>query len=89
MDVPIAETDCSSPLNIEYKAAHQAFSDRWKKTDESMCRHSMSFHLLHSLRNEFFASYVYLLEKVPLGRKRGPRPAVCRVMGPHSPIGCW
>ena len=85
MDVPIAETDCSSPLNFEYKAAHQAFSDRWKKTDESMCRHSMSFHLLHSLRNEFFASYVYLLEKVPLGRKRRlPRPAVCVMEWEHD-----
>ncbi|CAL8306642.1 unnamed protein product [Lota lota] len=66
MDVPVEAVDCASPLHIEYKAAHQAFSDRWKKTDDSMCRHSMSFHLLHSLRNEFFASLVYLLEKIPL-----------------------
>ncbi|KAJ3599664.1 hypothetical protein NHX12_033620 [Muraenolepis orangiensis] len=66
MDVPIEETDSATLQNLEHKAAHQAFSERWKKTDDSMCRHSMSFHLLHSLRTEFFASYVYLLEKTPL-----------------------
>ncbi|KAG7271992.1 hypothetical protein CRUP_001552 [Coryphaenoides rupestris] len=66
MDVPIEALDCNLPQNMEYKAAHQAFSDRWKKTDDTLCRHSMSFHLLHSLRNEFFASYIYLLEKIPL-----------------------
>jgi len=70
MDAPIQALDCTSPQNVEYKAAHQAFSDRWKKTDDTLCRHSMSFHLLHSLRNEFFASYVYLLEKIPLGNCR-------------------
>ncbi|XP_068998102.1 N-terminal Xaa-Pro-Lys N-methyltransferase 2 [Embiotoca jacksoni] len=55
----------SSP-NLEYRGAHQAFTDRWKETDASMCRHSMSFHLLHALRSEFFASYLYLLEKMQL-----------------------
>ncbi|KAI3369140.1 hypothetical protein L3Q82_026091, partial [Scortum barcoo] len=54
----------SSP-NLAYKAAHQAFSDRWKTTDDTLCRHSMSFHLHHTLRSEFFASYPYLLEKIP------------------------
>lgn len=55
--------------NVEYKGAHQAFRDRWKQTDDTMCRHSMSFHLHHTLRSEFFASYLYLLEKIPLGKK--------------------
>uniref|UniRef100_A0A8C6S4F8 Methyltransferase like 11B n=1 Tax=Neogobius melanostomus TaxID=47308 RepID=A0A8C6S4F8_9GOBI len=45
---------------------HQAFSDKWKLMDDSMCRHSMSFHLHHSLQKDFFASYLYLLEKTPL-----------------------
>lgn len=55
--------------NVEYKAAHQAMRDRWKETDDTMCRHSMSFHLHHTLRSEFFASYLYLVEKIPLGKK--------------------
>lgn len=59
----------SSSANVEYKGAHQAFRDRWKQTDDTMCRHSMSFHLHHTLRSEFFASYLYLLEKIPLGKK--------------------
>lgn len=61
----------SSLPNVEYKAAHQAFRDRWKETDDTMCRHSMSFHLHHSLRSEFFASYLYLMEKIPVGKKKG------------------
>lgn len=61
----------SSSPNLAYKAAHQAFRDRWKETDDSMCRHSMSFHLHHTLRSEFFASYLYLLEKIPVGKKKG------------------
>uniref|UniRef100_A0AAQ5XS85 Alpha N-terminal protein methyltransferase 1B n=1 Tax=Amphiprion ocellaris TaxID=80972 RepID=A0AAQ5XS85_AMPOC len=60
------EDDSSSSPNFEYKGAHQAFRDRWKGTDDTMCRHSMSFHLHHTLRSEFFASYLYLLEKTPL-----------------------
>lgn len=62
------ENDKNSSSNFEYKGAHQAFRDRWKGTDDTMCRHSMSFHLHHTLRSEFFASYLYLLEKVPLGK---------------------
>lgn len=63
------EDESSSSANVEYKGAHKAFADRWKETDATMCRHSMSFHLLHALRSEFFASYLYLLEKMPLGKK--------------------
>lgn len=62
------ENDNNSSSNFEYKGAHQAFRDRWKGTDDTMCRHSMSFHLHHTLRSEFFASYLYLLEKTPLGK---------------------
>ncbi|KAF7646381.1 hypothetical protein LDENG_00188520 [Lucifuga dentata] len=69
MDVSLSE-DSSSP-NFEYRGAHQAFRDRWKQTDDTMCRHSMSFHLHHTLRNDFFASYLYLLEKIPLGKDMG------------------
>ncbi|XP_028823724.1 N-terminal Xaa-Pro-Lys N-methyltransferase 2 [Denticeps clupeoides] len=50
----------------DFTATHLAFRERWAKTDDNMCRHSMSFHLLNTLRNEFFASYLYLLEQVPL-----------------------
>lgn len=71
MEAP-AEEDRSASPNLTYqaasKAAHQAFRDRWKETDDTMCRHSMSFHLHHTLRSEFFASYLYLVEKIPLGR---------------------
>ncbi|XP_071769546.1 N-terminal Xaa-Pro-Lys N-methyltransferase 2 [Centroberyx gerrardi] len=66
MEISLTDDSCSSLPNVEYKGAHQAFRDRWKKTDDTMCRHSMSFHLHHTLRSEFFASYLYLLEKVPL-----------------------
>ncbi|XP_048831952.1 N-terminal Xaa-Pro-Lys N-methyltransferase 2 isoform X1 [Brienomyrus brachyistius] len=51
---------------MEHRAAHQAFRRRWKKTDDGLCRHSMSFHLHKTLRKEFFASYLYLLEQIPL-----------------------
>ncbi|XP_061095957.1 N-terminal Xaa-Pro-Lys N-methyltransferase 2 [Conger conger] len=51
---------------MEYRGAHQAFRTRWKKTDMDLCKHSMSFVLHNTLRNEFFASYLYLLEQVPL-----------------------
>uniref|UniRef100_A0AAV2KU15 Uncharacterized protein n=1 Tax=Knipowitschia caucasica TaxID=637954 RepID=A0AAV2KU15_KNICA len=54
------------PLQAQYKMIHQAFIDKWKQTDDSMCRHSMSFHLHHALQKDFFASYLYLLEKTPL-----------------------
>lgn len=56
----------TSTPKMEYKGAHQAFTSRWRKTDDTMCMHSMSFHLLHSIRNEFFASYMYMLEQIPL-----------------------
>lgn len=70
MEIPLEEDGSSSSANFEYKAAHQAFRDRWKATDDTMCRHSMSFHLHHTLRTEFFASYLYLVEKIPLGKKQ-------------------
>ncbi|XP_048353509.1 N-terminal Xaa-Pro-Lys N-methyltransferase 2 isoform X1 [Sphaerodactylus townsendi] len=50
----------------EYLGAHLAFKSRWHKTDEELCRHSMSFILHKSIRNDFFQSYLYLLEKLPL-----------------------
>ncbi|KAM9478545.1 N-terminal Xaa-Pro-Lys N-methyltransferase 2 [Salvelinus alpinus] len=61
-----AVVSSSSPPNMEFQALHQAHRDRWKNTDVSMCRHSLSFHLHHSLRMEFFASFLYLLEQIPL-----------------------
>ncbi|NXE20953.1 NTM1B methyltransferase, partial [Ardeotis kori] len=51
---------------MAYKAAHLAFKSRWRKTDEELCRHSMSFVLHTAIRNDFFQSYLYLLEKLPL-----------------------
>ncbi|XP_075364136.1 N-terminal Xaa-Pro-Lys N-methyltransferase 2 isoform X2 [Mycteria americana] len=51
---------------MAYKAAHLAFKSRWHKTDEELCRHSMSFVLHKAIRNDFFQSYLYLLEKLPL-----------------------
>ncbi|AWP10445.1 putative alpha N-terminal protein methyltransferase 1B [Scophthalmus maximus] len=65
VDISLEEDGSSSSPNFE-KVAHQAFRDRWKETDDTMCRHSMSFHLQHSLRSDFFASYLYLMEKIPL-----------------------
>ncbi|XP_061593297.1 N-terminal Xaa-Pro-Lys N-methyltransferase 2 [Cololabis saira] len=65
METPQQQAD-PAPAPLEYEGAHQAFKDRWRKTDASMCRHSMSFHLHHTLRSEFFASYLYLLEKTPV-----------------------
>ncbi|XP_067323761.1 N-terminal Xaa-Pro-Lys N-methyltransferase 2 [Anolis sagrei] len=50
----------------EYQGAHLAFKSRWHKTDEELCRHSMSFVLHKAIRNDFFQSYLYLLEKLPL-----------------------
>ncbi|XP_075038839.1 N-terminal Xaa-Pro-Lys N-methyltransferase 2 [Mixophyes fleayi] len=51
---------------MEYLGAHLAFKSRWLKTDENLCRHSMSFVLHKSIRNDFFESYLYLLERYPL-----------------------
>ncbi|XP_010870800.2 alpha N-terminal protein methyltransferase 1B isoform X1 [Esox lucius] len=59
------EVSSSPPSNMEFQV-HQAHRDRWKDTDDSMCRHSMSFHLHHTIRMEFFASFLYLLEQIPL-----------------------
>lgn len=54
-------------LTMAYKAAHLAFKSRWHKTDEELCRHSMSFVLHKAIQNDFFKCYLYLLEKLPLG----------------------
>ncbi|XP_068096281.1 N-terminal Xaa-Pro-Lys N-methyltransferase 2 [Hyperolius riggenbachi] len=51
---------------MEHLGAHLAFRSRWQKTDEDLCRHSMSLVLHKAIRNDFFASYLYLLEKYPL-----------------------
>ncbi|XP_078542962.1 N-terminal Xaa-Pro-Lys N-methyltransferase 2 isoform X2 [Lissotriton helveticus] len=51
---------------MEFLGAHLAFRSRWQKTDEKLCRHSMSFILHQALRNDFFESYLYLLEREPL-----------------------
>ncbi|XP_030351531.1 alpha N-terminal protein methyltransferase 1B isoform X4 [Strigops habroptila] len=53
-------------FTMAYKAAHLAFKSRWHKTDEELCRHSMSFVLHKAIQNDFFQSYLYLLEKLPL-----------------------
>lgn len=53
----------------EYSGTHQAFHDHWAKTDDDMCLHSMSFHLHDALREEFFSSYLHLLEQIPLGKR--------------------
>ncbi|CAB1431475.1 unnamed protein product [Pleuronectes platessa] len=66
MEIPLENHDSSSSANVEY---HKAFTDRWKETDASMCRHSMSFHLHHAIRSDFFASYLYLLDKTPMACK--------------------
>lgn len=87
MEVSLAD-DCNSSPSFMYKAAHQAFKDRWKETDDTMCLHSMSFHLHHTLRSEFFASYLYLVEKIPLGKntvrphRRGQRLNLSRSLTP-------
>lgn len=52
---------------MAYKAAHLAFKSRWHKTDEELCRHSMSFDLHKAIQNDFFQCYLYLLETLPLG----------------------
>ncbi|XP_053102244.1 N-terminal Xaa-Pro-Lys N-methyltransferase 2 [Hemicordylus capensis] len=52
--------------SMEYMGAHLAFKSRWHKTDGELCRHSMSFILHKAIRNDFFQSYLYLLEKLPL-----------------------
>ncbi|KAM4721498.1 N-terminal Xaa-Pro-Lys N-methyltransferase 2 [Rhinophrynus dorsalis] len=51
---------------MEYLETHLAFKSRWHKTDEELCRHSMSFILHKAIRTDFFESYLYLLERQPL-----------------------
>ncbi|XP_036611382.1 alpha N-terminal protein methyltransferase 1B [Trichosurus vulpecula] len=51
---------------MAYLGAHFAFRSRWQKTDDELCRHSMSFILHRAIRNDFFQSYLYLLEKLSL-----------------------
>ncbi|XP_016076812.1 PREDICTED: alpha N-terminal protein methyltransferase 1B [Miniopterus natalensis] len=51
---------------MAHLGAHFAFRSRWQKTDDDLCRHSMSFILHKAIRNDFFQSYLYLLEKIPL-----------------------
>ncbi|XP_018420215.1 PREDICTED: alpha N-terminal protein methyltransferase 1B [Nanorana parkeri] len=51
---------------MEHLGAHLAFRSRWQNTDEELCRHSTSLVLHKTIRNDFFASYLYLLEKYPL-----------------------
>nr|XP_005319880.3 alpha N-terminal protein methyltransferase 1B [Ictidomys tridecemlineatus] len=52
--------------SMAHLGAHFAFRSRWQKTDGELCRHSMSFILHRAIRNDFFQSYLYLLEKIPL-----------------------
>lgn len=60
---------------MAHLGAHLAFRSRWQKTDDELCRHSMSFILHKAIRNDFFQSYLYLLEKIPLGKwVRATRP---------------
>uniref|UniRef100_A0A8C4WC18 N-terminal Xaa-Pro-Lys N-methyltransferase 2 n=1 Tax=Gopherus evgoodei TaxID=1825980 RepID=A0A8C4WC18_9SAUR len=51
---------------MDGKGAHLAFKSRWRKTDEELCRHSMSFILHKAIQTDFFQSYLYLLERLPL-----------------------
>ncbi|XP_046692657.1 N-terminal Xaa-Pro-Lys N-methyltransferase 2 [Silurus meridionalis] len=51
---------------MDFSRTHQAFRERWEKTDDELCKNSMSLHLHNTLRHEFFASYLYLLEQIPL-----------------------
>ncbi|XP_029939797.1 N-terminal Xaa-Pro-Lys N-methyltransferase 2 [Salarias fasciatus] len=61
-----AESAAAPLANLEYAEAHNAMRERWKQADANMCKHSMSFHLHHTLRSEFFASYLYLVVQIPL-----------------------
>ncbi|XP_059840435.1 N-terminal Xaa-Pro-Lys N-methyltransferase 2 [Hypanus sabinus] len=51
---------------LKWKKAHDAFKLRWDRTDECMCRNSMSFFLHKTIRSDFFSSYLFLLEGLPL-----------------------
>uniref|UniRef100_G1LX94 N-terminal Xaa-Pro-Lys N-methyltransferase 1 n=1 Tax=Ailuropoda melanoleuca TaxID=9646 RepID=G1LX94_AILME len=49
---------------MAHLGAHFAFRSRWQK--DELCRHSLSFILHKAICNDFFQSYLYLLEKIPL-----------------------
>ncbi|XP_006872699.1 PREDICTED: alpha N-terminal protein methyltransferase 1B [Chrysochloris asiatica] len=51
---------------MAHLGAHFAFRSRWQKTDDDLCRYSMSFILHKAIHNDFFQSYLYLLEKISL-----------------------
>ncbi|XP_026871770.2 alpha N-terminal protein methyltransferase 1B [Electrophorus electricus] len=51
---------------MEFGRTHQAFRERWAGTDDDLCRYSMSLDLHNTLRQEFFASYLFILEQIPL-----------------------
>lgn len=53
---------------MDFRRTHQAFREQWEKTDDKICKNSMSLNLHNTLRQDFFASYLYLLEQIPLGR---------------------
>eukprot|EP00062_Callorhinchus_milii_P010761 gi/632956000/ref/XP_007893743.1/ PREDICTED: alpha N-terminal protein methyltransferase 1B [Callorhinchus milii] len=50
----------------EWKGAHYAFKSRWGATYDELCRYSMSFDLHKTIRSDFFESYLFLLENLPL-----------------------
>ena len=64
-------------MALQLQQANEAMRARWKGADAEVGKHSMSFHLQHALRTEFFASYLYLLEKIPIGKKRGQSELQC------------
>ncbi|XP_060772029.1 N-terminal Xaa-Pro-Lys N-methyltransferase 2 [Neoarius graeffei] len=51
---------------MDFRRTHQAFREQWEKTDDKICKNSMSLNLHNTLRQDFFASYLYLLEQIPL-----------------------
>ncbi|XP_007115798.2 LOW QUALITY PROTEIN: N-terminal Xaa-Pro-Lys N-methyltransferase 2 [Physeter macrocephalus] len=51
---------------MAHLGAHFAFRSRRQKTNDELCRHSMSFILHKAICNDFFQSYLYLLENIPL-----------------------
>lgn len=52
---------------MAHLGAHLAFRARWHKTDQELCRHSLSFVLHRAVSKDFFQSYLQLLETLPLG----------------------
>ncbi|XP_049632625.1 N-terminal Xaa-Pro-Lys N-methyltransferase 2 [Suncus etruscus] len=51
---------------MAHLGAHLAFRARWHKTDQELCRHSLSFVLHRAVSKDFFQSYLQLLETLPL-----------------------